>query len=77
MVIRIVSLNIRHGGGNRISRLADWPATKANRWILGHPGAKGHDATQAQPEAGHDGVEGYSALAVFVFSRISARSPPT
>ncbi len=34
--------------------------------------------SQAQPGAGHDGVEGYSAaLAVFVFSRISARSPPT
>ena len=73
-----LSLNIRHGGGNRISRLADWLAAKANRWIPGNPGPKGHDATQAQPEAGHDGVEGYSAaLAVFVFSRISARSPPT
>lgn len=27
MTIRIVSLNIQHGGGKRISRLADWIAT--------------------------------------------------
>jgi hypothetical protein len=36
-------LCIRHRGGNRISRLADWLAAKANRWIPGNPGPKGHE----------------------------------
>jgi len=29
MSVRIVSLNIQHGGGKRIDRLSDWLATKS------------------------------------------------
>ena len=29
MSVRIVSLNIQHGGGKRIARLSDWLATKS------------------------------------------------
>jgi hypothetical protein len=46
MAIRIVSLNIRHGGGKRISDLTDWLVTKApsavvlSEWRHNAPGQR-------------------------------------